>query len=661
MKMQHAWSVLCLFVLEATACGFPRLSRLNANPDGGDAGVDTGDIPGDDGGSQSSGSGSPISLELLAGDIGGAGNGDGVATAARFNGPSCVVVDASGNLYVADQNNHTIRKLTSSGVVTTLAGVAGIPGTADGAHGVARFNFPSAVAVDGSGNVYVADASNQTIRKIEPSGMVTTLSGSAGASGSADGVGPEARFNTPVGVAVDAAGTVYVADHDNHTIRKVTAAGAVTTLAGTAGTSGSADGTAAAARFSSPVSVAVDSDGTVYVTDQDNSTIRKITAGGVVTTLAGSVGMTGSDDGTGAVARFSFPAGVTVDGSGNLYVADQENNTIRKVVATGSVTTLAGAAGQFGVTDGQGATARFNFPQGVGVDSAGNLYVADSNNRIIRKITSTGGVTTLAGAPGMPGEVDGTGPAARFGFPAAIAAGPAGNVYVADQSNHSIRKVTAAGVVTTFAGSTGTPGNADGTGTSARFSFPTGVATDGEGNFYVADQSNHTIRKVTATGAVSTLAGSPGAPGSADGVGSSARFRFPASVAVDSAGNIFVADSGNHTVRRVAPDGTVTTLAGSAGAQGKADGTGAAARFRSPVAIAVDGGGNLYIADHDNATIRKVTPAGTTTTVAGTAGVTGVLLGPTPRFTEPRGLTVIGDSLAVSDANGILRLNHGAQ
>jgi hypothetical protein len=509
--------------------------------------------------------------------------------------------------------------------------------------------------------VYVADGNNDTIRKITASGMVTTLAGSAGVSGSTDGMGAAAHFYLPTGVAVDTAGNVYVADHDNNTIRKVTAAGVVTTLAGTAGAGGSADGMGAAARFGSPAGVTVDGGGTVYVADQDNSTIRKITATGVVTTLAGSAMLAGSADGTGATARFGFPTGLTVDSAGIIYVADQDNNTIRRVTAVGTVTTLAGAAGQFGSTDGTGGAARFSFPAGVGIDNGGNLYVADSNNRIIRKIMGTGDVTTLAGAPGMPGAVDGTGTAARFSFPAGIAVDAVGIVYLADRSNHSIRKVTSAGVVTTLAGNSGTPGSADGTGTAARFSFPTGVAIDTAGNVYVADQSNHTIRKVTAGGVVTTLAGSPGALGSADGIGAAARFRFPADVAVDTAGNVYVADQSNHTIRKVTATGVVTTLAGSPGAPGSADGMGAAARFRFPTAIAIDSVGNLYVADRDNSILRKVTPTGTATTIAGTAGVTGVLLGPAPRFTGPRGLTVIGDSIAISDANAILRLRHGAR
>jgi len=215
---------------------------------------------------------------------------------------------------------------------TTLAGMAGSSGSANGTGSAARFNTPYGVAVDSAGNVYVADNGNHTIRKVSAAGVVTTLAGLAGSGGSADGTGSAARFSLPNGVAVDSAGNVYVADFNNHTIRKVTPAGVVTTLAGRAGSFGSADGTGGAARFIFPTDVAVDSAGNVYVADTGNYAIRKVTAAGVVTTLAGNAGVSGSADGAGSVARFYRPSDVVVDNAGNLYVADSGNNTIRKGV-----------------------------------------------------------------------------------------------------------------------------------------------------------------------------------------------------------------------------------------------------------------------------------------------------------------------------------------
>ena len=250
-----------------------------------------------------------IFLHHVRGDRTGSNPGaDGTGSAARFYFPNGVAVDSAGNVYVADTNNYTIRKITPSGVVSTLAGLAGSPGSADGTGSAARFNDPYGVAVDSAGNVYVADTGNNTIRKITPSGVVSTLAGLAGSIGSADGTGSAARFFQPYGVAVDSAGNVYVADTNNNTIRKITPSGVVSTLAGLAGSFGSADGTGSAARFYYPEGVAVDSAGNVYVADTGNDTIRKITPSGVVSTLAGLAGSIGSADGTGSAARFYLSA-----------------------------------------------------------------------------------------------------------------------------------------------------------------------------------------------------------------------------------------------------------------------------------------------------------------------------------------------------------------
>ena len=469
----------------------------------------------------------PLAITTLAG-YAGPGSADGTGASARFANPWGVAADTAGNLYVADTDNHTIRKITTGGVVSTLAGLAGVSGSADGTGSSARFYQPQGVAVDSAGNVYVADTGNYTIRKITPAGVVTTLAGSAGNSGSTDATGSSARFYEPEGIAVNSAGTlIYVADTWNHTIRQVTSAGAVTTLAGSAGNYGTNDGTGSSAQFYQPQGVAVDGAGNVYVGDTGNQTIRKVTSAGVVTTLAGSAGNYGSADGTGTGAAFWNPQGVALDSATNLYVADSFNNTIRKVTPAGVVTTLAGTAGSFGSADGTGAAARFWQPQGVAVDSAGNVYVADSANGTIREIASGAVVTTLAGSAST-GSADGTGSSARFYWPSGAAVDSSGNSYVADTGNGTIRTVTSAGVVSTLAGSAGNFGSTDATGSNARFYGPQGVAVDSSGNLYVADTANHTIRKITSGGVVSTLAGLAGTNGLTDGTGSSARFQRPA-------------------------------------------------------------------------------------------------------------------------------------
>ena len=362
---------------------------------------------------------------------------------------------------------------------------------------------------------------------------------------------------------------------------------------------------------------------------------------------------------SGASARFSFPEGVAVDAAGNVFVADAFNSIIRKVTAAGVVTTLAGTADLAGGTDSTGSAARFFAPAGVVADRSCNVFVTDFG--AVRKITSAGVVTTLAGVAGRFSSADGTGRAAGFGSPNGIAIDDAGNLYVADEGNHTIRKVTPAGVVTTLAGTAGMRGSADGTGAAARFNFPAAVGTDASGNVYVADLGNFTIRKITPAGAVTTLAGAVGMQGSVDGTGSVARFHVPVGVAVDAAGNVFVADYGSHSVRKMTPAGVVTTLAGTAFVSGSADGTGPDARFNRPTGVAVDSAGNVLVTDADNSTIRKVTPAGVVTTVAGTAGVAGIVLGAAPRLSFPQFLTVAGDSIVVTDNRAVLLLRHAAQ
>ncbi len=336
-----------------------------------------------------------------------------------------------------------------------------------------------------------ANVSDEAFTCASVAAKVVTFAGTT-ASGSTDGTGAAAAFKNPAGVAVGPLGNIYVADSNNNEIREISPAGAVTTLAGST-TPGSADGTGAAAAFHLPVSVAVDAHGNVFVADTFNNEIREIAPGGVVTTFAGST-TPGSSDGAGSAASFNQPEGVAVDTHGNVYVADTGNNEIRMITPAGVVSTLAGTP-VAGSADGTGATAAFNHPTGVAVDSSGDLIVADLGNNEIRRVTPAGVVTTLAGAL-SPGSADGTGAAASFSSPQAVAIDPAGNVYVADGGNNEIRVIAPNGIVTTLAGTT-TPGSADGTGAGASFNNPSGVTLDASGNLYVGDFNNNEIRKIT--------------------------------------------------------------------------------------------------------------------------------------------------------------------
>lgn len=525
---------------------------------------------------------------------GGNGSGavDGTGSAAKFHEPRGLALDSAGNLFVADYENNIVRKVTPAGVVTTLAGAANTPGNVNGQGTAARFMLLNSIAVDAGGNVYVADAGARALRKISPTGLVTTLAGAT-----------PGTFSEPRGVALDASGNIWMSDYGAHTLVKVSAAGVVSKIAGTSFSPGTADGTATAL-FYSPSGMAFDSSNNVVLADTGNHTIRKVTVAGAVTTLAGLAGRSSSVDGQGTSARFEEPYSIATDGT-YVFLADHSDHSIRKISADGTVTTLAGKAGSYGSTDGTGASARFFVPSGIAVDSAGTVVVADTNNSVIRKISPAGVVTTLAGTAKSKGTSDGVGAAARFAAPAGVAVDRSGNVYVADSEASTVRKITPSGVVTTLAGGAYANGFVNGSGTAARFNVPSDLALDSDGNILVLDRNNHAVRKVTPLGEVTTLAGS-GTPGLANGKGTAAQFSFPSGLTVDSLGNVVVADTDNQVLRKITPSGDVTTLAGSR--LGSADGTATAAQFYNPKDIAADAQGNFYVADKNNRTVRKLSP-----------------------------------------------------
>jgi sugar lactone lactonase YvrE len=575
-----------------------------------------------------------ITLQFLTGDYGGTGYVDGNGRAARVSASSGLVADSSGNLLFVD--DYTIRRVSSAGQVSLFAGQPGVLLSQDGTGINAAFRFPASIVRTTSGDYFVSEYS--AIRKMTTAGVVTTFAGSATTTGSANGTGLAARFSSPDGMAVDSAGNLFVADSQNHTIRKITPAGVVTTFAGTAGSSGSTDGTGSAARFNYPTGLAIDASDNLFVSDKNNFVIRKITPAAVVTTFAGTAGSTGLTNGAGSAAKFGQVGDVVIDSSGNLFVADSGNKLVRKITPGAVVSTFAGGSSVKGA-DGVGNAANFNSVLKLAIDSSGNVYVADYYT--LRKIAPDATVSTIAGRIDDWGNVNGAPGVARLWTAEALVADSSGNLYVSD-SNSSIRKVSSAGVVSAFAGSTSNvSGSTNGTGTAARFLSISQMATDSAGNIYAAEFQNRDVRKITPAGVVTTLAGDPSQSGTADGTGSAALFNTPQGIAVDSAGNVFVADANNHNIRKITPAGVVTTFAGSTTAtSGTANGTGTAARFNRPAALAIDASNNLYVADQTNNTIRKITPAGVVTTFAGTAGTNGFVdaTGTSARFSSPTSL-----------------------
>ncbi len=556
---------------------------------------------------------------------------NGPAIESRLVHPTGVAVDGAGNVYIADHSNYRIRKVDSLGVITTIAGTGERGFSGDGGPAVeAQLGGPYIVAVDGTGNVYIADHSNYRIRKVDSLGVITTIAGTGERGFGGDG-GPavEAQLGSPRGVAVDGAGNVYIADYSNYRIRKVDSSGIITTIAGTGDFGFGGDGgPAVEAQLRSPTGVAVDGAGNVYIADTSNPRIRKVDSSGIITTIAGTGDFGfGGDGGPAVEAQLRSPTGVAVDGAGNVYIADTSNPRIRKVDSSGIITTIAGT-GDFGFGGDGGPAIEAQLgggPFSVTTDGAGNVYIADQSNHRIRKVDSSGVITTIAGN----GVVGDGGPAveAQLRSPYGVAVDSVGNVYIADLSNYRIRKVDSLGVITTIAG-TGAGQRFSGDGgpaTAARLASPYGVAVDGAGNVYIADSNNQRIRKVDSSGIITTIAGTgAGQRFSGDGgPATAARLASPGGVAVDGAGNVYIADSNNQRIRKVDSSGIITTIAGTGVQEFGGDGGPAVeAQLRSPRGVAVDGAGNVYIADYSNYRIRKVDSLGIITTIAGT-GVRG--------------------------------------
>jgi uncharacterized protein (TIGR03437 family) len=568
-------------------------------------------------------------LTLVAGNSRPGYSGDfGLAVNAQLNKPQGVAVDAAGDIFISDSLNNVIREVTPDGIISSVVGTASPGYSGDYGQGAnAQLRRPGGIVFDKSGNLYIADSGNNVVREVVPDGTISTFAGinQAGYFGDAGPANAANLFN-PEDVAVDASGNVFIADTGNAVIRQVTA-GNISTFVGTGTVGHTGDGGKAyQAELNEPQGVAVDPSGNLYISEYGDNQIRKVT-NDVISTVAGTnvFGFSG-DGGVATKAEIASPWGIAVDSGGNVYVADLWNYRIRKISSSGTMTTVAGN-GVFSYS-GDGAAAvksELNGPQGVAIDGAGNLYIADTQNSVVRKVDSNGVITTFAGTgvAGSNGD-GGQAAAAQLSKPQGLAVDAAGNLYIADTQNNRVRVVTADGSISPFAGNGNGGYSGDGgPAASAQLNQPYGLAFDAAGSLYVADFNNSRVRKVTSDGNISTVAGNGGTSFNGDGGQAvSSPLNRPQSVAVDSAGNLYIADTQNNRVRMVAPNGVITTVAGTGSAGFSGDGGPALkAQLTVPGSVAVDSDGNLYIGD-SNTRVRKVSPDGTIATVAGN-GVTG--------------------------------------
>jgi sugar lactone lactonase YvrE len=642
----------------------------------------------------------PGKIALFAGDVGGIGNLDGARSIATFYGIQSLTVDPAGNLMVGEVGNHALRKISADGTVSTVAGGDMVAAFSDGQGAAAKFLNPQFVAADAKGNWYVSDKGDY-IRKVTPQGTVTTL---ANVSTDSNCQIPMAFCHVGKPLAVDAAGTVYFTA--NNQLRKLGANGQVETLVNAISSKGIA--TPAFSFVYQPSSLVVDAQGTIYIADRNQPVIRKVTPAGEMTVLAGSEESYQSVDGQGSAARFMELQAITMDAVGNLYVVEG-NGAIRKVTPAGLVSTVR----QPTQTWGSGWSYSYT---GFARDAAGNFYISalgTGGSAAILKIDAQGVEGIYAGRQGVVGDTDGTGSAAQFSDPRSPSIDANGNLLVLDRfvnpnsqlsghidDSYSLRRITPEGGTTSIArmeyqnamsgaavdrqGNTYVGGGRrirviapDGTVKSffeGSESLPDGLkvlAVDNTGAVYAAAGSTGpaagvpiyvptrpygAIYKINSDKTVSLLAGKAGVQGMADGSGDSARFSSIGGGVLDSAGNLYVADSANHVVRKITPAGLVSTIAGQAGVPGYGDGTAAQAKFWLPVDVKIDGQGNLYVADRNNAVVRKISASGIVSTVVGTAGRYGFVPGALPSvIPPPEGIAVKDAVLFITTRNGVLR------
>ena len=626
-----------------------------------------------------------------SGNQGSSGDG-GPAVSAPLSIPLGLAFDSSGNLYIADAGSNRIRMVDLSGVIHAFAGNGNNANSGDGGPAVnASLKTPSAIVFDANGNLLIADTGNNEIRMVSPAGVITRVAGNGNASYDGDnGTALTAGFSGPTGVAVDKSGNILVADTGNQRIRMIAPDGTTSVIAGT-GTKGSfGDGRLATiASLSNPGSLAIDSAGNLYIADIGNDRVRRITSDGKIANYAGTGTLAAGGDGGWAIAANLNLAAIAIDPQNNLLIADGANYRVRFVTASnGIITTIGGnglitynpqnmfrngdalyfsdstanrirkfdlssgagsislvsgtGAATFSATDDVGLTARLNTPRGITMDGAGNLYFADSKNERVRKITPLGAITVVAGDGTANSTGDGglaTSAEVNLPVDVAVAGNGTGNLYVLEETGQRVRVITPDGKISTFAGTDtlGTSTSPTGVATSQPLNSPQGLAVDSSGAVYISDTGNNIVRKVTTDGNITTVAGTGTAGYTGDGgPATSATLRSPIGIAVDSYGNLFIADARNAALREVGADGIISTVAGIpantpvAGYNG--DGSPATAfSLSQPTGVVIGPGCSVLVADTSNQRIRQVWPA-----VAYTV------------TTNPSGLQILADGQTLS-------------
>jgi hypothetical protein len=556
--------------------------------------------------------------------LGFSGDG-GSATQAQLDGPAGIAVDLSGNLYIADSLNNRVRRVTPAGVISTFAGggTTGVVNNGDGmAATSASLSDPERIAVDPAGNVYIADVNHSEVRKVDTSGTISTYAGKSGFSYSGDG-GPatSATFAGIGGLAWMSDGSLFIADTYDNRIRRVDASGIITTVAGNGAGSDSGDGgPATAAGVYHPVDVAADGTGGYWIAEADGGRVRHIDSQGIITTIN--------------VPGLIRPQGVAAAEAGGVLISDVNARLLRLHGADGTNTAIAGnGSASFSGIGVPAVDASLAFPTGVAFDNAGNMYIADELNYMVRRVSPAGIITTFAGSGQPPCRTLGCsqnngdgGPATQaiLASPIAVAVDTAGNTYIAEYESSLVRKVDTRGIISTYAGGGNNGLGDNGPASAAQLNTPYGLTIAPDGSLVIADTFDNRVRRVDGSGTITTIAGNgTGGYTGDNGPATAAELSHPAGVAYDNAGNLYIADFSNLRVRKVTTAATISTVAGNGqadtGGTGFGDGLPAiAAALSGPYSVAVDASGNLYISDQSDDRIREVDTTGTMSTVTGT-------------------------------------------
>jgi hypothetical protein len=578
----------------------------------------------------------------------------GPATATPI-GVGGVAVTSSGTVYIADPINSVVEEVTPSGQLSVFAGRPGVPGAPTaGPAASSDLDQPYGVAVDGSGDVFIADTQNSLVEKVTPSGTLSIIAGIATQAGTPTaGAATSSKLFQPQGIALDGSGDVFIADTQNNLVEKVTSGGTLSILAGKVGQFGApTPGPATSSKLNLPSGVAVDGSGDLFIADFANGLVEEVTVGGTLSILAGKVGQVGAPTpGPASSSDLWGPSGVAIDGSGDLYIADATNSLIEKVTG-GTLSILAGQVGHTGLpTPGAATSSELGNPMALALDGSGALYIADATNNLTEKVTAGGTLSVIAGDGPLGGPpTPGPATSSALGSPVDVATDAAGDLYIADPGNNVIEKLTPSGTLSIIAGDGKSGPPTPGPATSSGLSDPSAIAVDGQGNLYIADPFDFVVEKVTPGGTLSIIAGQVGQIGPPTPGPASSSDLSPFGLAVDGSGDVYIADNVETStttaayVLEVTPSGTLSIVAGTGLIGSPTAGPATSSKLNFPEGLAVDGTGNLYISDVYANVIAKVTPSGELSILAGSGVMGAPVPGPATSspLNNPGGIAVDG-------------------